>query len=48
MTYTELAKKKWRKAVWVTGHGPYALLAHCRDLTITLHNTIEKAEDSKK
>jgi hypothetical protein len=45
--YHKKAKRRWRKAEWITGEGRYALLAHCRALTITLWPTIEEAEVCK-
>ena len=42
------AESKWgRKAARIQGDGPYALLAWCRTLTVTLHNSPEEAETSK-
>lgn len=38
---------RWRRAAWIDGDGPFALLAHCRVLTVTLHATRERAEHSK-
>ncbi len=46
-TYRTTAQCIWKRAEWVTGEGPYAVLAHCRVLTLTLHDTAEKAEASK-
>lgn len=46
-TFKQKAKKKWRKAEWITGNGKYALLAHCDVLTITLWPTYEEAIRSK-
>lgn len=42
------AKKLWRRAVWIIGDGPFALLAHCRDLSISLHETLENAQSDLK
>lgn len=42
------ARRRWRKAEWIAGEGPYALLAHCGVLTITLHGTREQAEEAKQ
>jgi hypothetical protein len=38
-SYRAAALCKYPKAVWITGDGPYALLAWCRALTVTLHAT---------
>ena len=46
--YGTQALRKWRKAEWIEGDGPFALLAHCDVLTISLHMTIESALKSKK
>jgi hypothetical protein len=45
--YWELAKKRWRRAVWISGERRYALLAHCGGLTITLHDSLAQAEKEK-
>jgi hypothetical protein len=46
--YHAIAKCRWgRKAVWITGEGPFALLAHCRQLSITLWPTLEEARKKK-
>jgi hypothetical protein len=47
-TYRTLAQCIWKRAVWIDGEGPYALLARCRRLTVTLHETAEAAEESKE
>lgn len=42
------AHKRWgKKAEWIQGDGPFAVLAHCRVLTVTLHATKGEADDSK-
>lgn len=35
-------------AAWVTGAGPYLVLAYCRQLTITRHQTLERAVKAKQ
>ncbi len=47
-SHTTMAKCIWKRAAWVSGAGPYALLAHCQVLTVTLHRTAEAAERSKE
>lgn len=47
MTYHAVARKRWPRACWIDGEGPWALLAYCTPLTITLWKTREEAEDSK-
>ena len=46
--YNAMAKRRWKKAEWIDGEGPYAVLAHCRVLSISLHETQEAAEKSKQ
>lgn len=47
--YFKKARSKWfKEAEWIAGKGRYALLAHCKVLTVTLHETIEQAEKDKK
>ena len=42
------ARRRWgRKAVWIQGDGQYALLAWCRELTVTLGATRAEAEKQK-
>jgi hypothetical protein len=43
-TSRTLAKCMFPRAEWVSGRGEFATLAHCRVLTIELHETIEKAQ----
>jgi hypothetical protein len=46
-TYRTLASRcLWPRAAWVRGEGAYALLAHCRALTVTLHKTYTDAIDA--
>ncbi|MGH3476719.1 MAG: hypothetical protein ACRDPQ_14060 [Nocardioidaceae bacterium] len=47
-TYQAMAKCMWRRAVWIEGDGPYALLARCRVLTVTLHADLAGAVVSKR
>lgn len=42
------AEKRWPNAEWITGEGKFAVLAHCRRLTVTLWPNIEKAEEAKQ
>ena len=46
-TYRTLAKCIWPRAAWIAGRGPFALLAHCSVLTVTLHETLESALAAK-
>jgi hypothetical protein len=45
---TAFAKCAWPRAAWVQGDGPYAVLAHCRVLTVQLHPDPEHAEAAKR
>lgn len=46
-TWNKTAECIWPRAVWVAGEGRYALLAHCRVLTVTLWSDSTKAEEQK-
>lgn len=43
-TYRTFAKCIWPRAHWISGNGPYAVAAHCRGTTVTLHADLETAE----
>jgi hypothetical protein len=45
-THHATAKCIWRNAEWIKGEGPYAVLAYCSVLTITLHATEQSANDA--
>lgn len=45
LTFAKCAFRSW--ATWVKGEGPYALLAHCNQLTVTLWSTLDEAQSSK-
>ena len=48
MNYLKFAKKKWgRKACWIHGEGPWALLAHCRVLSVSLWETEAEVLEQK-
>jgi hypothetical protein len=32
-----VARCLWRRAAWIEGDGPFAVLAHCRALTVMRH-----------
>ncbi len=42
------AKKRWPGAESIEGEGPIAVLAHCRDLTITLYENHAEANGAKE
>lgn len=46
-TYHTLGKCMFPKAIWVQGEGPYACLAWCRILSVTLWETEQQAHDAK-
>jgi len=42
------ANRRWsKKAVWIHGDGPFAVLAWCGELSVTLWQTNEEAEQAK-
>jgi hypothetical protein len=48
MNWQAEAKKLWgNEAAWIDGDGPFALLARCRTLTVTLWGTRDEAERQK-
>ena len=40
--YRTKAEKIWRRAEWIEGSGRFALLAHCKVLTVSLWNDFDK------
>jgi len=42
--WTRHARKHWRAAVWIHSDGPFAVLTHCRVLTVELADSRERAE----
>lgn len=49
INYRKFAKKIWGKhSCWIDGEGPWALLAHCHILSVSLWQTEAKALASKK
>jgi hypothetical protein len=47
-SYRTLAQCLYRRAEWINGEGPYAVLAHCRVLTVTLWKNLPAAEEAKR
>ena len=45
-TLRTLARCMFPKAAWVVGEGPYAVLAWCRVLTVSLHPDLDAARGS--
>ena len=47
--WNERAWRRWGKykPCWICGDGPIALLAWCRELSISLHASVESAEKNK-
>jgi len=49
INWLEVAKKRWRmKVAWIRGDGQYALLSICNKTKVSLHQTKDEAEISKK
>ena len=46
--HSAVARCIWPRAEWIEGEGPYAVLAHCRVLTITLPADKDAAGVSKQ
>lgn len=46
-SHNTLAKCIWPHAIWITGEGPYALLARCRTLTVTLYADPESSRTAQ-
>ena len=46
--YRAVARCIWPRAEWIEGEGPFALLAHCRVLTITLYADADAAATHKR
>lgn len=42
--YRTFAKCIWPRAIWISGDGPFAAVAYCRQTTITLHADIDAAQ----
>jgi hypothetical protein len=47
MNWRAQAKHRWPKAAWIDGDGPYASLAHCRELTVRLYPDQASAQRGK-
>lgn len=47
-SFNKLARCIWPRAGWISGEGRYALLAHCRVLTVTLWDDPAEAERQKR
>jgi len=45
--YYSKAKIRWPRAIWISGEGRWARVAHCNGLTVELHKTKEEAEEAK-
>jgi hypothetical protein len=41
-----LAKRLWKRAAWIHGDGPIAVIAYCNVTTVTLHSDPEVARHS--
>ncbi|GAB3154210.1 hypothetical protein GCM10027258_57750 [Amycolatopsis stemonae] len=53
-TFLAMAKCIWRRAVWITGEGPYATVSRCAHgpyelaVTVRLHADLDSAQSSLK
>lgn len=45
-TYRTFAKCVWPRAAWISGNGPFAVVAYCRVTTVTLHTTASAAQNA--
>lgn len=46
--WRQIALKRWgQDAEWIRGDGRFALVADCNYTTVTLHETLERAEEVK-
>lgn len=43
-TFQTFAKCVWPRAAWIAGTGPFAVVAYCRHITVTLHPDAETAQ----
>jgi hypothetical protein len=43
LKWSSLARRRWPSAWQIDGDGPYAVLAHCRVLTVELFDALEQA-----
>src|SRR5689334_14327070 len=44
----EQASRRWRGASWIVGDGPFAVVAHCRTVSVSLEETLEAARKQKQ
>lgn len=47
VTWQEQTRWEWPQALWIDGDGCFALLAHCKVLTISLHTRMSNARKWK-
>ncbi len=43
LDYLAFARCAWPEAAWIEGEGRWASVAHCRDLTVMLHKSLDDA-----
>ena len=48
INWNRRALRRWPTAVWIDGEGRFAVLAHCRSLSIELHERRDDAEGTLK
>ena len=46
-SYRLIARQRWSGAEWIKGDGPFALVASCYVVTVSLHHSLEAAEKQK-
>lgn len=46
--FQSLAECIWPEAAYITGDGPYALVAHCDMLSVALYETATEAGDARR
>jgi hypothetical protein len=44
VNWYRVARRRWPRAAWITGDGPFALVAYCPPTTVTLWTTMEAAQ----
>lgn len=47
MRYRDIADSRWSHASWILGNGRFAVLAHCKRLTVLLCDNWPQAEREK-
>lgn len=45
--YRGTARRIWKRAVWVRGQGPFAVVAYCNQTSVSLHAELADAQASR-